>query len=524
MKKIAGLIYGCIIPAFVFAQMDDAQKYASYIDRNDLKKHLSIIASAEMEGRETATPGQKKAAAYIEEQFKNIGLKHPSQLNSYQQSYPLFKDTLSQSSLKIGKNKYAFGKDFIIFPGTAEKQEIKSKELIFMGYGIDDKNYSDYGAKDVKGKVLVFFAGEPKINGKSLSAGLSRTAQWSLVKKTILAKQKGAAAALIINPSDSIPRFAIETVKRSNMYFPRPVSRENEKVSYALVVNHVGADILGTTMYNNLSQKAKAGELLNTSQTQLNSSVKLEYRKKHIPFSSSNVIGYLEGTDKKDEYVFLTGHYDHLGKRGDSIIFYGADDDGSGTVSVIEMAQAFAKAKAEGNGPRRTIVFMTVSGEEKGLWGSEYYTDHPVFPLEKTTVDLNTDMDGRIDPDRKIGDSTNYVYVVGDDKLSSDLKKISEAVNKKYINLELDYKYNDPNDKERIYYRSDHYNFAKKGVPIIFYHDGMLRPDYHRPTDTVDKINFDLMEKRVRLIFLTAWEMANRDDMLKRDIPLRALN
>ena len=514
----------CLLPVTSFAQTDVAQKYASYIDRNDLKKHLSIIASAEMEGRETATPGQQRAAAYIEDQFKKIGLKHPSQLSGYQQQYPLFKDTLLQSSLKIGKNKYAFGSDYIIFAGTAEKEEIKSNQLVFIGYGIDDKNYDDYRARDVKGKVVVFFAGEPKINGKSLSAGMSRAAQWSLVKKTILAKQKGAAAALIINPSDSIPRFAIETAKRNNMYFPRPVTKENEKVSYALVVNHVGADILGTNMYNDLSTKARAGELLNTSQTELHSSVKLEYKKKPIPFYSTNIIGYLEGTDKKDEFVFLTGHYDHLGKRGDSVIFYGADDDGSGTTSVIEMAQAFAKAKAEGHGPRRTIVFMTVSGEEKGLWGSEYYTDHPLFPLEKTTVDLNTDMVGRVDPDRKVGDSTNYVYVVGDDKISSDLKTISEATNKKYANLELDYKYNDANDKERIYYRSDHYNFAKKGVPIIFYYDGMLRPDYHRPTDTVDKINFDLMEKRVRFIFLTAWDMANRDNMLLRDMPLPAMN
>ncbi|MEO6637548.1 MAG: M28 family peptidase, partial [Ginsengibacter sp.] len=207
-----------------------------------------------------------------------------------------------------------------------------------------------------------------------------------------------------------------------------------------------------------------------------------------------------------------------LGKRGNDI-YYGADDDGSGTVSVIEMAEAFARAKADGNGPRRSVVFMTVSGEEKGLLGSQYYADHPVFPLDSTTVDLNTDMVGRIDPGRKIGDSTNYVYVIGDDKLSTDLKPISTAINNKYVNLELDYKFNDPADPERIFYRSDHYNFAKNGVPIIFFFDG-IHKDYHRPTDTVEKINFDLMEKRVKLIFLTAWEIANRDAMLKRDLAL----
>jgi Zn-dependent M28 family amino/carboxypeptidase len=163
---------------------------------------------------------------------------------------------------------------------------------------------------------------------------------------------------------------------------------------------------------------------------------------------------------------------------------------------------------------------MTVSGEEKGLWGSEYYSNHPIVPLEKTSVDLNTDMVGRIDTERQKDDTMNYVYVIGHDKLSSELQGINEGVNNKYTQLVLDYKYDDPNDQNRIYYRSDHYNFAKKGVPILFYYDGMLQADYHKPTDTVDKITWDLYEKRVRMIFHTAWEIANRDEMLKRDIPL----
>jgi len=183
------------------------------------------------------------------------------------------------------------------------------------------------------------------------------------------------------------------------------------------------------------------------------------------------------------------------------------------------MAQAFAKAKKQGYGPRRTLVFMTVSGEEEGLWGSEYYADHPVFPLDRTSVDLNTDMIGRIDPARNYGDSMNYVYVIGNDKISTDLTPLSTSVNKKYTHLELDYKFNAPDDPERIYYRSDHYNFAKNGIPILFFFDG-IHKDYHKPTDTVDKINFDLMEKRARFIFLTAWSIANRNAMLKRDLAL----
>jgi Zn-dependent M28 family amino/carboxypeptidase len=165
---------------------------------------------------------------------------------------------------------------------------------------------------------------------------------------------------------------------------------------------------------------------------------------------------------------------------------------------------------------------MTVSGEEKGLWGSAYYSDNPSLPLEKITANLNIDMIGRTDTERMKPDTLNYVYVVGDDKLSSDLKPISEAANSKYTKMVLDYKYNDPNDKDRIYYRSDHYNFARKGVPIIFYYDGMLKADYHKPTDTPDKINYILMAKRAQLVFYTAWEMANRESLLKRDIPLPA--
>jgi hypothetical protein len=518
-KQIILIAY-CLLPFALFAQNDIALKYASTITKQDLKKYLSIIASAEMEGRETATIGQRKAAAYIESQFKQIGLKTPSPLKGYQQTYPLFKDTLLQSSLRIGDNKYEAGKEFILVPVTSLQQNIRSPDIVFVGYGIDDKNYNDYNSKDVKGKIVAFFSGEPKIDGKALPRGAGRNSQWNTNRKTIIAKQKGATAAIVINPSmDSISRITFENSRRTGIYFPRPVNKENERVPYVLVVNKVAADLFGEEAYKELIAKVKAGEALNTYDVLLKSKTRIVYKKKQISYSSTNIIGYVEGRDKKDEYVFLTAHYDHLGKR-DTVIYYGADDDGSGTVSVIEMAEAFAKAKAEGNGPRRSVVFMTVSGEEKGLWGSEYYADNPLFPLEKTTVDLNTDMVGRIDTDRKIGDSANYLYVVGDDKLSSELNSISTSVNKKYTNLELDYKYNDPNDKERIYYRSDHYNFAKKGVPIIFYYDGMLRPDYHRPTDTVEKINFDLMEKRVRFIFLTAWEMANKDNMVKRDIPL----
>ena len=304
---------------------------------------------------------------------------------------------------------------------------------------------------------------------------------------------------------------------KSRVYYPEAEGAQ-KKLNYALL-SHAFAKTIFPVAFDEAFATAKANGTFSPKPTDQKIKTEYLFKKYRNIINASNVVGIIEGTDKKDEYVFLTAHYDHLGKR-DGKIYYGADDDGSGTCAVIEMAQAFAKAAKEGHRPRRTMVFMTVSGEEKGLWGSEYYSDHPLFPLNKTSVDLNIDMVGRIDTERKTGDTLNYVYVVGHDKLSTELPVINESVNNKYTNLVLDYKFDDLNDTERIYYRSDHYNFARKGVPVLFFYDGMLKADYHKPTDTVDKINFPLYEKRVRMIFHTAWEIANRDEMLKRDKPL----
>ena len=223
-----------------------------------------------------------------------------------------------------------------------------------------------------------------------------------------------------------------------------------------------------------------------------------------------NVLGYIEGTDLKDELLIITAHYDHLGKH-DSLIFNGADDDASGTAGVLEIAEAFMLAKKEGKGPRRSVLIMPVSGEEKGLLGSKYYTENPIYPLENTVANLNIDMIGRIDDWHK---NANYVYLIGSDRLSQELHDISEEVNEKYIGLELDYTYNDENDPNRYYYRSDHYNFAKNNIPVIFYFNG-IHEDYHKTTDTIEKIDFKKIETITRLIFLTAWEVANKDERVK---------
>lgn len=228
---------------------------------------------------------------------------------------------------------------------------------------------------------------------------------------------------------------------------------------------------------------------------------------------SQNVVAFIKGSEKPDEIIVLSAHYDHVGAKNGEI-YNGADDDGSGTVSLMEMAQAFQMAANKGNGPKRSILILHVTGEEIGLYGSKYYTENPLFPLENTVVNLNTDMIGRIGSEKEGND--NYVYLIGSDKLSQELHNLSEEVNKKYVNLELDYTYNDENDPNRFYYRSDHYNFAKNNIPVIFYFNG-THEDYHKPTDTPDKIEYELMAKRAQLIFLTAWEIANREGRITAD-------
>jgi len=231
--------------------------------------------------------------------------------------------------------------------------------------------------------------------------------------------------------------------------------------------------------------------------------------------ASENVVAYIKGSEKPDEIIVISAHLDHIGISGNGEINNGADDDGSGTVAVLEIAEAFKAAEKEGNGPKRSVLFLHVTGEELGLYGSRYYADvDPIFPLENTVANLNIDMIGRIDPNHE--NSGDYVYLIGSDKLSSELHAISESVNKEFFNIDLDYTYNDENDPNRFYYRSDHYNFAKNNIPVIFYFNG-THADYHRPSDTPDKIEYELLAKRAQLIFCTAWELANRDDRITVD-------
>ena len=230
--------------------------------------------------------------------------------------------------------------------------------------------------------------------------------------------------------------------------------------------------------------------------------------------SSENVLAFIEGSEYPEDVIIISAHLDHLGVFKDGLINNGADDDGSGTVAIMEMAQAFKKAVADGHPPKRSILFLHVTAEEIGKRGSEFYTKNPIFPLENTIVNLNIDMIGRVDDVHK--NNTDYIYLIGADRLSKELHYLSEKINNSLYHIDLDYRFNIEGDVNDYYARSDHYNFAKHDIPVIFYFNGE-HDDYHKISDTADKINYPLLEKRTKLIFATAWQIANQNHRLAKD-------
>lgn len=313
------------------------------------------------------------------------------------------------------------------------------------------------------------------------------------------------------------------TIQKKNITITEPVKYMNT-ITAAQLQKHlyiVAADSMEGRETGSVGQK-KAGKYL-ISQYQANQipfpkgtnsyyqhipSEKLNTRNGMKLNDSENICAFIEGSEKPEEILVISAHYDHVGTRNGNV-FNGADDDGSGTVALLEIAEAFQIAKKEGHGPKRSILFIHMTGEEHGLLGSNFYSANPIFPLKNTIADINIDMIGR--RDEAHANSSNYVYVIGADRLSTDLDTIITNANRNYVQLELDYKYNDPKDGNHFYERSDHYNFAKKGIPSVFLFNG-THADYHQKTDTPDKIEYDALVKRAQLAFVTAWELANREN------------
>lgn len=507
-----------------FAQKSP-EKFAQTIKADDLKKHLTFIASDSLKGRETGTAEQKVAAQYIAAHFDACGLKGiVGKDSSHFQSVDLVKRGWGDFYVKAGSKKYHYLEDFIA-SSTASFSKEEKTSLVFAGYGIEDGAIQHYKDLDVAGKFVIILDGEPRNADSTFSvSGIKTPSKWGLSggwkEKMYLAQRKGAIGLFIISTTSTeefqklVKQRQVMLRRFGNARFGFRAEGEPQIANFATlnISQAMASDLLKTS-------KETLDSLINPStRTLVKSSfspeaLSLKIERVTTPVETYNVLGYLEGTDKKEEVLVISSHYDHIGIT-DGQINNGADDDGSGTVSVLELAQAFGEAAKAGNRPRRSILFITVTGEEKGLLGSEYYVNNPIIPLKQTICDLNIDMVGRTDDAHK--KSKDYVYVIGSDKLSSELHESLLKANKQYTKMDLDFQFNDPHDSNRFYYRSDHYNFAKNGIPVAFFFNG-VHEDYHRPTDDVEKIEFNKLEKRAKLVFYLAWDLANRDKRIVVD-------
>lgn len=485
----------------------DPTVYGNTITSAELKEMLYTYASDEFQGRETGEPGQKMAVEYLKQKYVDMGIPSPLGGNDYFQEVPLQKQSFPSATITVNNTTYNNFEDLISLAG--DTQTIETNNIVYAGYGIETDTYSDYKDLDVKGKVVLIKSGEPKnSDGTFVTSGTVEPTKWTngrqaLASKRNVAIDKGAKALILMDAA----QFAtysqyLSNAAKSGTGSGRLSLKTNEETMSIIMAS----ETLGKAFYKDI--------LENDSPKVVSTSLTISIENKPEVVASENVVAFIKGSETPDEIIVISAHLDHEGVK-DGEIYNGADDDGSGTVSIVEIAEAFKQAADAGHGPRRSILFLHVTGEEKGLLGSRYYTDmDPIFPLENTMANLNIDMIGRTDPKRT--GERNYIYLIGSDKLSTDLHTISEEVNKKYTNITLDYTYNDENDPNRYYYRSDHYNFAKNNIPVIFYFNG-THADYHKPSDTVEKIEYDLLENRTRLVFYTAWELANRDQKIVVD-------
>ncbi|MFZ9956758.1 MAG: M28 family peptidase [Flavobacteriales bacterium] len=460
------LLLFLFFPVIVFAQNQTAIRYSQFITAADIKQTITVLASDSLEGRETGQPGQVKAANYIAKQYENFGL--PKISNGYFQKYVVRYVIPNSINITVNRKELSFKDDFY-HKSDFLNDTLQSEYVTFYKWG------------DVITPNAIVFTNEQEVDGDRLH----------------FLKKNGAKAIFIIQDEERYKaglKSIVTKSRKSNNYVVNP------EIPIFYITEKAFKKVFRC-------KSTKAKSKVHKMKCELKMAVYSVF------VQGENVLGFVEGSDLKNEVVVVSAHYDHLGKDGEKI-YYGADDNASGTSAIIAVAKAFAQAKKEGNGPRRSILFISFSGEEMGLLGSSYYSEHPVFPLENTVADLNIDMIGRID--NKHDTNPNYIYLIGSDKLSSDLHNISDSTNRMYSKLDLDYTFNDPNDPNQFYYRSDHYNFAKHNIPVIFYFNG-VHEDYHRTTDTVDKINFDKVEKISKLVFFTAWELANRDKRIVVD-------
>lgn len=504
MRRLLSIIV--FFPLFTLAQQNPAAlDIAGNINKDDICEYVNTLASDNFAGRETGKESLKIAAGYIADKFKEFGLT-PGKFPSHFQNYELKSLSTKSFSLSIDGVERRFFKDYFIYPGEYPK-EINSSKLVFAGYGIKDEKWDDYTKLNIEGQAVMVLGGEPlDKSGNSVITGSKNFSPWSRSRKKInhLSELKPSVIFYVLDDFKKVRKRAASVINSERLI---QVSDTEIKIPVIYISEKTAGRILdqGDLSLKNLkSGMQEEGKGIRRELQNVNISVRSEASNEILEVP--NVFAYIEGSDLRDELIIISAHYDHLGKEGNKI-YNGADDNASGTSALISIAKAYGSALSDGIKPRRSVLLLAVSGEEKGLLGSEYYVNNPMYPLENTVANLNIDMIGRWDDAHKGND--NYVYLIGSDRLSSDLHRISESANKTYTGLELDYRYNAKNDPNMFYYRSDHYNFAKKGIPVIFYFSGVHK-DYHEPSDVAGKIMCPKVEKIAKLVFHTSWELANR--------------
>ncbi len=523
-------------------------RYLETITADDLASHLYFFASDFFEGRETSTRGQKMAAQYLAGQYRKMGLApkgtvesdNPRDPNAYLQPFPLYGSRFSKAELFVGgatEATHIYGGDatdgsfMTVFGGEADV----SASVVFAGYGIgdDDLGFNDLAAMeeaelDVAGKWVLMFADEPMADAETslLPTEGHELSSWTTSRFKKLQSFFGApetAPVGIMVIGDLSPRGgSVNDAAMAAASAPTGVgglsldAPEGERRSRFPTILSVSADLASEILGRDVREIKKSVDAsLTPTVFEVDSELRGRVQNENYETSSENVLAFIEGSDPllKDEYVVVSSHYDHIGMSPDEVdgINNGADDDGSGTVTVLEIAEAFAKARDDGYGPRRSIVFLNVAGEEKGLLGSAYYTDHePVVPLEKTVTNLNIDMIGRIDPTHP-EENTDYVYIIGSNLVSQELHDINIRANE-IIGGKLDMheRFNSKDDPNQFYRRSDHWNFGKNNIPFIFFFTG-THEDYHGVDDEPEKIEYERMANIAHVIFATAWQVANQD-------------
>jgi Peptidase family M28 len=487
-------------------------KFSDEVKLDELKTHLYKIASAEMGGREPGSEGMNKAETYITDLLKKHKVSFAPGLNSYYQPVEFTFSSWEDPKITAGEKEFKHLWDFASFPNkTNEVLGANINKVHLLGYGIEHKSMSNYPKKtaDLKGSTAIILHGEPKDgDGNSIVDKSVSESDWTtnIDLKIGVAKKYGIQNLLVV--IGDVRDFVAKNrggLLRPSSEMKNTLGKKFDTPNVIYISKAMAAAILGQTEeeVSNFIEKGTSSE----------TNFVLNLKKKQYLIKGNNIAAYFKGSKKADEVVVLSAHHDHVGQKGEEI-FYGADDNGTGTVALMEIAESLALAEKAGKMPERSILVLWVTAEEKGLLGSKYYVENPILPIEKTVADINIDMIGRNDKKYTEAGNTNYVYVIGADRISKELHEVNVQLNDQYSDLTLDYTYNSDSDPNRFYFRADHYSFASKGIPAVFFFTG-VHDDYHKTTDTPDKIDFTKYTKITQHIFNVAWEIADRKERLK---------